>query len=137
MIVFTNGCFDVLHTGHLFLLQYCRQLSDRHSLSDPGRVFVGINTDESTKRLKGPTRPVNKQADRRFHLLSLKYVDDVFFFEEDTPYQLIKRIKPHIIVKGGDYDPVSVVGSDLARVEIFNYIKGKSTTEFIEKVKKL
>ena len=137
MTVFTNGCFDIIHKGHLRLLQYCRQLSRRHCNSDPGRVFVGINTDASIKRIKGSTRPVITQYDRRFHLLSLKYVDDVFFFDEDTPYELIKRVQPHIIVKGGDYDPASVVGSDLARVEIFKYIDGVSTTEFIEKIKKL
>ena len=96
MIVFTNGCFDILHKGHLFLLQYCRQLSERHSLSDPGRVYVGINTDESIKRLKGPDRPINTQSDRRFHLLSLKFVDDVFYFNEDTPYELIKLSLIHI-----------------------------------------
>lgn len=123
-IIFTNGCFDVLHRGHLELLRYCKSLGDR--------VIVGLNNDESVKRLKGESRPVNNQEDRQFFLKSLKYVDEVILFSEDTPYNLIKSIKPDIIVKGGDYDLENVVGSDISEVVIFRVIDGYSTTKFLE-----
>jgi D-beta-D-heptose 7-phosphate kinase/D-beta-D-heptose 1-phosphate adenosyltransferase len=122
--IFTNGCFDVLHRGHLELLRYCKSLGDR--------VVVGLNNDDSVKRLKGETRPVNTQEDRQFFLESLKYVDEVILFSEDTPYNLIKSIKPDIIVKGGDYDLENVVGSDMSEVVIFSVIDGYSTTKFLE-----
>jgi rfaE bifunctional protein nucleotidyltransferase chain/domain len=103
MIVFTNGCFDVLHKGHLDLLKYCKSL---------GKVVVGLNSDDSVKRLKGSSRPVNNVKDRKYFLDSLVFVDEVIVFKEDTPYNLIKKIKPDIIVKGGDYKPDNVVGND-------------------------
>ena len=124
-IVFTNGCFDILHRGHLELLRYCSSI---------GRVIVGLNSDASVKRLKGCKRPINKENDRQFHLESLKYVDEVFIFHEDTPYNLIKRIKPHYIVKGGDYSADSVVGADLAKVLIFSHLNEYSTTKTIEDI---
>ena len=124
-IVFTNGCFDILHRGHLELLRYCSSI---------GRVIVGLNSDASVKRLKGCRRPINKENDRQFHLESLKYVDEVFIFHEDTPYNLIKRIKPHYIVKGGDYSADSVVGADLAKVLIFSHLNEYSTTKTIEDI---
>ena len=126
MIIFTNGCFDVLHRGHFELLKYCKSL---------GTVTVGLNSDQSVKRLKGASRHFFNQDDRLFALLSCKYVDEVVIFEEDTPYNLIKQVKPDIIVKGGDYKPDQVVGCDLAEVKIFNYIDGYSTTSVLEKVK--
>ena len=125
--VWTNGCFDVLHRGHFELLKHC------HSL---GRVVVGINTDKSVKRLKGENRPFFSQTDRVFMLESCKYVDEVLLFDEDTPYNLIKRVKPDIIVKGGDYKPNEVVGNDLAEVVIFNYIDGYSTSNTLAGIKK-
>jgi D-beta-D-heptose 7-phosphate kinase/D-beta-D-heptose 1-phosphate adenosyltransferase len=122
-LVFTNGCFDVLHRGHVELLKYCKSL---------GTVIVGLNSDISVKLLKGETRPFFCQKDRKFMLESCKYVDGVVIFDEETPYNLIKRLKPDIIVKGGDYKPENVVGSDLAKVKIFNYIDGYSTTNILE-----
>lgn len=127
--VFTNGCFDILHRGHIELFRYCKSIADR--------VVVGINTDESIKRLKGPSRPVNKLCDRIFLLNSLIYVDQVISFSEDTPYNLIKEIKPDIIVKGGDYSIHEVVGNDLCQVKIFEYIDGYSTTSTIKAMQNL
>ena len=94
--IFTNGCFDVLHRGHLELLKKCKEM---------GYVVVGLNSDNSVKTLKGQSRPFLNQQDREFALRSLKYVDDVFIFDDLTPYNLIKFIQPDIIVKGGDYTP--------------------------------
>ena len=116
-VVFTNGCFDILHRGHLELLEYCKSL---------GTVIVGLNSDESVKRLKGETRPINSQEDRRFMLECCKFVDAVVIFDEDTPYNLIKKFSPDIIVKGGDYKVSEVVGNDLAAVHIFNTVNGFS-----------
>jgi rfaE bifunctional protein nucleotidyltransferase chain/domain len=122
--VFTNGCFDILHRGHVELLQYCKSL---------GYVIVGLNSDESIRRLKGRNRPVNNQNDRRDVLLALRCVDAVVIFDEDTPYQLIQRLAPDIIVKGGDYQPEDVVGRDIAPVRIFNIVPGYSTTSLIQR----
>lgn len=122
-IVFTNGCFDILHRGHIELLKYCKSL---------GKVTVGINSDKSVSNLKGPRRPFFSQEDRKFMLESCKYVDDVIIFDEETPYNLIKTLKPDIIVKGGDYKIKEVVGSNMAKVKIFNYINGYSTTNILE-----
>lgn len=125
--IFTNGCFDVLHRGHFELLKYCNSL---------GKVIVAVNTDQSIKRLKGEDRPFFKQQDRVFMLEGCKYVDEVILFDEDTPYDLIKKIKPDIIVKGGDYEAQEVVGSDLAEVIIFKYVEGYSTTNTLSGIKK-
>ena len=122
--IFTNGCFDILHRGHIELLKYCKSL---------GQVIVGINSDESVSNLKGPERPFFSQQDRKFMLESCRYVDEVRIFNEDTPYNLIKHLKPDIIVKGGDYKPEEVVGNDIAKIQIFNYINGYSTTQILEK----
>ena len=122
-VVFTNGCFDILHRGHVELLKYCKSL---------GSVIVGLNSDKSVKKLKGDSRPFFCQEDRKFMLESCKYVDGVVIFDEETPYNLIKRLKPGIIVKGGDYKPEEVIGSDIARIKIFNYIDGYSTTKILE-----
>jgi D-beta-D-heptose 7-phosphate kinase/D-beta-D-heptose 1-phosphate adenosyltransferase len=124
-IVFTNGCFDVIHRGHLELLKYCKSL---------GNVTVGLNSDDSVRRLKGKERPVTLQEDRKFLLESLIYVDKVIIFEEDTPYSLIKQEKPDIIVKGGDYEISDVVGSDIAEVRIYEFINGYSTTKIIKNI---
>mgnify|MGYP003119176179 CR=1 FL=1 len=124
--IFTNGCFDILHRGHLELLKYCSSL---------GNVIVGLNSDSSVRSLKGYTRPINKQDDRKFILESCRYVDKVVIFDESTPYNLIKTLKPDIIVKGGDYKPEDVVGGDIADVIIFNFIDGYSTTSIINRSK--
>lgn len=125
-VIFTNGCFDVLHRGHIELLSYCHRLGDM--------VIVGLNSDDSVKRLKGKKRPINSQKDRKFMLESLRYVHKVVVFNEDTPYNLIKEIKPDIIVKGGDYKPEDVVGGDVCEVKIFNYVPGYSTTKTIQDI---
>ena len=96
-LVFTNGCFDVLHRGHIELLKHCRVLG-----GDTGWVIVGINSDESIRRLKGDHRPIMSQDDRKALLEELSCIDEVVIFDEDTPYELIQRSKPDIIVKGGD-----------------------------------
>ena len=122
-VIFTNGCFDILHRGHVELLNYCKQIG--------GKVVVAINSDASIKRLKGESRPFYSQEDRKFMLESCKYVDEVIVFGEDTPYRLINEIKPDIIVKGGDYKKQEVVGSDVAEVQLFQYIDGYSTSKII------
>jgi D-beta-D-heptose 7-phosphate kinase/D-beta-D-heptose 1-phosphate adenosyltransferase len=121
--VFTNGCFDILHRGHIELLEQSKRMGDY--------LIVGINSDESVKRLKGASRPINNQEDRKKALESLKFVDEVIIFDEDTPYELIKTIKPDIITKGGDYTVESVIGNDLAIVNIISLIEGHSTTKII------
>ena len=124
-VVFTNGCFDVLHRGHVELLKYSKSL---------GTVVVGLNSDQSVKNLKGENRPFFSEEDRKFMLESCKYVDEVIIFNEETPYNLIKKINPDIIVKGGDYKSDDVVGNDIAKVKIFNYIDGYSTTKILETI---
>jgi D-beta-D-heptose 7-phosphate kinase/D-beta-D-heptose 1-phosphate adenosyltransferase len=121
--IFTNGCFDILHRGHLELLRYCSTL---------GCVTVGLNSDSSTQALKGPKRPYSNEKDRKFMLESLKYVDKVIIFEEETPLRLIQELKPDIIVKGGDYEPHAVVGCDISEVIIFKYVDEYSTTKAIQ-----
>lgn len=125
-VIFTNGCFDVLHRGHVELLKYCHRLGDM--------IIVGLNSDDSVKRLKGEKRPINNQEDRKFMLESLRYVHKVIVFNEDTPYNLIKEINPDIIVKGGDYKPEDVVGKDICEVKIFNHVPGYSTTKAIQNI---
>ena len=122
-IVFTNGCFDVLHYGHFKLLEFCRSLGDK--------VIVGLNSDSSVKRLKGEERPFNNENIRKFNLFSIKFVDEVIIFNEDTPLLLIKETKPDVIVKGGDYKREDVVGHNLAEVKIFGYLNGYSTTSTV------
>jgi D-beta-D-heptose 7-phosphate kinase/D-beta-D-heptose 1-phosphate adenosyltransferase len=131
MTVFTNGCFDILHRGHLELLKYC---SDVTCPAMGGSLIVGLNSDESVRRLKGEGRPINNEKDRKFFLESLKFVDKVVVFEEDTPLKLIEEIKPNIIVKGGDYKAEDVVGGDICKVRIFNYVEGYSTTDTINEI---
>jgi D-beta-D-heptose 7-phosphate kinase/D-beta-D-heptose 1-phosphate adenosyltransferase len=123
--IFTNGCFDILHPGHIKLLKYCKSL---------GHVIVGLNSDESVKALKGDSRPYFPAEDRKLILESCMYVDKVIVFEEETPYNLIKNVKPDIIVKGGDYRKQDVVGNDLAKIEIVDFAKGYSTTSVLEKM---
>jgi len=119
-VVFTNGCFDILHRGHISLLQESRNLGQK--------LVVGLNSDASVRKLKGPNRPINRQDDRKAVLEALDCVDEVIIFDEPTPYQLIKKINPDIITKGGDYKPSEVIGNDLAQVVIIPYVDGYSTT---------
>ena len=123
-VVFTNGVFDILHKGHFELLKQARSLGTK--------LVVGINSDASVKRLKGESRPINDERTRIEQLLALPWVDDVFVFNDDTPYNLIKRLKPALIVKGGDYTVETVVGNDLAPVHIVPTVEGYSTTRIIE-----
>ena len=123
-IVFTNGCFDILHTGHFELLAEAKSLG--------GKLIVGINSDESVRRFKGPKRPINNVDKRRKQLELLPWVDEVIVFDEDTPYRLIKEVVPHVIVKGGDYTVEQVVGHDLADVHLVLTVEGYSTTNIIE-----
>lgn len=101
-VVFTNGCFDILHAGHVKLLEEARLLGDM--------LIVGLNSDASVRRLKGPGRPRNPQADRAAVLAAVRWVDEVIIFDEDTPYELILRLRPDVLVKGGDYGPGAIVG---------------------------
>ena len=123
-VVFTNGCFDVLHKGHLTLLKEARSLGDK--------LVVGLNSDESVKRIKGSDRPFNDLDTRKEQLLLIPYVDDVIIFEEDTPYNLIKELSPDLIVKGGDYNVEEIVGHDLAPVHIVPTVEGYSTSKILE-----
>ena len=125
-VVFTNGCFDIVHRGHLELLKYCSTL---------GKVVVGLNSDQSVKKLKGSNRPFFSQEDRKFMLQSLKYVDQVIIFNQETPLQLIENLRPDFIVKGGDYSPEQVAGNEISQVIIFDYINGYSTTKVLNNEK--
>lgn len=131
-VVFTNGCFDVLHRGHLTYLREAAELGDI--------LIVGLNSDASVKRLKGENRPLNNEQDRALALASLLFVDAVVIFDEDTPENLIKRIKPHVLVKGGDYNENTIAGASFVKaaggeVKVIPFIEGYSTTNFIEQVK--
>ncbi|SNR60774.1 bifunctional D-glycero-beta-D-manno-heptose-7-phosphate kinase/D-glycero-beta-D-manno-heptose 1-phosphate adenylyltransferase HldE [Desulfurobacterium atlanticum] len=127
-IVFTNGCFDILHRGHIEYLKKAKELGDV--------LIVGLNSDDSVKRIKGKDRPINRQEDRAELLASLEFVDYVVIFDEDTPYNLIKEIKPHVLVKGGDYKLEEIVGREFAKKTItLPFIEGYSTTFLIEKMR--
>ena len=126
-IVWTNGVFDILHTGHLELLRYANTLGKK--------LIVGINSDASVKRLKGESRPINSAEVRKKSLETLPWVDEVIIFDQDTPLTVIESIQPNIIVKGGDYTVETVVGHSIADVVIFPTIKGHSTTEIIDKMR--
>lgn len=131
-IVFTNGCFDILHHGHVTLLLQAAELGNR--------LVLGINTDSSVKKLKGDSRPINDEASRALLLAAQLYVDAVVLFDEDTPLELIEALKPDVLVKGGDYTPETVVGSDFVQhyggeTVIIPLVAGFSTTGLIEKMK--
>lgn len=130
-VVFTNGCFDILHVGHMTYLEEAKEFGDY--------LFVGVNSDESVKRLKGPTRPINSEDDRAELLAGLKAVDYTVIFTEDTPVELIGELKPSIHVKGGDYrkedlPETKVVESYGGRVEIVSLVEGKSTSNVVKKI---
>ncbi len=130
-IVTTNGCFDILHVGHVRYLKEARQLGDL--------LIVGVNTDASVQRLKGPTRPLNSQEDRAEILASLECVDYVTLFSDDTPVEFITVVKPDFHAKGGDYDPkdlaeTPVVESFGGQMKIIDLVAGRSTTGLIAKI---
>lgn len=132
-IVFTNGCFDILHYGHIHYLAEARTLGDR--------LVVGLNSATSVKRLKGKHRPINDEATRMHLLAALECIDAVVVFEEDTPLELIKIVLPNILVKGGDWKPEQIVGSDIVLanggdVKSLAFVDGYSTTSIEEKIKR-
>jgi rfaE bifunctional protein nucleotidyltransferase chain/domain len=131
-IVFTNGCFDILHYGHIHYLAEARDLGDK--------LIIGLNSKASVQRLKGNHRPINDEKTRQFLLASLQYVDAVVVFEEDTPLELIQVIIPDILVKGGDYELHQIVGADVVlenggEVKSLPFIDGYSTTKIEAKIK--
>lgn len=132
-IVFTNGCFDILHKGHITYLREAKKLGDI--------LVIGVNSDASVKRLKGEDRPINPLSDRMEILAALEFVDYVVHFEEDTPLDLIKKIMPDVLVKGGDYKIEDIVGAkevmaNNGEVKVLNFVAGKSTTSIVEKIRK-
>jgi rfaE bifunctional protein nucleotidyltransferase chain/domain len=128
-IVFTNGVYDLMHAGHVTLLAKAKRLGDI--------LVLGLNTDASIRRLKGPQRPVASQQDRALVVAALEPIDYVTFFAEDTPYELIQRLKPDILVKGRDYAAGRIVGRNLVkRVVRIPLVKGRSTTNLIKKIVK-
>lgn len=131
-VVFTNGCFDLLHYGHLHYLAEARKLGDK--------LVIGLNSEDSVRRLKGPHRPINDEKTRQFQLASLQFVDAVVVFEQDTPYELIALLKPDILVKGGDWKEDQIVGSDIVlsyggNVKSLPFVEGYSTTNIEQKIK--
>jgi len=126
-VVFTNGCFDILHVGHVKYLQEAKSFGDI--------LIVGLNSDASVRELKGPTRPVNVEDDRAYILAALDAVDYVVKFSDDTPHDLIKMIAPDVLVKGGDYEGKTVVGTEFSKVlKLVDFVDGKSTTKTIAKI---
>ncbi|MBO6079669.1 MAG: D-glycero-beta-D-manno-heptose 1-phosphate adenylyltransferase [Bacteroidales bacterium] len=131
-IVFTNGCFDVLHFGHVQYLLEAKKLGDL--------LVVGLNSDASVRRLKGESRPINGEKERAFVLAALAFVDYVVVFEEDTPKELIEVVKPNVLVKGGDYKIENIVGADFVMqnggtVTTIPFVEGFSSTHIIEQLK--
>ena len=130
-IVFTNGCFDLLHPGHISLIRQCVALGDR--------LVVGLNSDASVRRLKGPGRPVQNEQSRALLLAALQGVDAVILFDEDTPLELIRQVRPDVLVKGSDYTVETVVGADLVReyggrVHLAHLVDGCSTTNLVRRM---
>jgi len=131
-VVFTNGCFDILHKGHVYLLKRAKKLGDV--------LIVGLNSDSSVKKIKGEKRPVFSTKDRAFVLSSIDVVDYIVIFNEETPLKIIKAIEPDVLVKGADWDKKSIVGREIVesrggRVVRIPVLKGFSTTSIIEKIK--
>lgn len=133
-IIFTNGCFDLLHIGHLTYLNKAKEYGDI--------LIVGLNSDKSVKRLKGKNRPINSENDRAYILASMESIDYVIIFDEDTPYNIIDKIKPNILIKGNDYKIEEIAGNDIVRnnggeVILIPIIKNISTTNIINKIKEI
>lgn len=130
-IVFTNGCFDLLHIGHLYLLDEAKQSGDQ--------LIVGLNDDQSVKQIKGPGRPIKNQEQRAMVLAALEFVDLVVYFREETPLRLIQAIKPDVLVKGGDWQEDQIVGGSFVKsygglIHRVEYIENHSTTEMVKKI---
>jgi len=132
-IVFTNGCFDIIHFGHLDYLEKSKNLGDK--------LVVGLNTDKSVRQLKGPDRPINGEYARARTLAAFEFVDAVITFDEETPIELIKKVKPDILTKGNDYSIENIVGADFVlgiggEIKTIDLLEGYSTSALIEKIKK-
>jgi len=132
-VVFTNGCFDLLHLGHVDYLENARNLGER--------LVIGLNSDSSVSRFKGPERPLQDQNSRARVLAALQFVDLVVFFNEDTPLELISKLLPNVLVKGSDYLAENIVGADVVKknggvVKTIDFVPGYSTTRIVEKIKK-
>lgn len=132
-IVFTNGCFDIIHLGHIDYLSKAKDLGDI--------LLIGLNTDDSVKRLKGNNRPIKNQRERAVLLASLRFVDGIILFNEDTPYDLIKKIEPDILIKGSDYKKEEIVGADIIKntggeIITIDFLEGYSTTSILNKIRK-
>jgi D-glycero-beta-D-manno-heptose 1-phosphate adenylyltransferase len=130
-IVFTNGCFDILHLGHIDYLSAASELGDL--------LIIGLNTDQSVSKIKGNNRPIQDEISRAFVLASLGFVDAVVFFGEETPYNLIKAVQPDILVKGADYKPEDIVGYDIVKnnggeIVTIEFLEGYSTTAIEKKI---
>ena len=133
-IVFTNGCFDILHKGHVSYLRRARKFGDV--------LIVGLNSDASVRRIKGPGRPVNNQRDRAAILSELRCVDRVILFREDTPEGLIRKLRPDVLVKGADWKGSAIAGAEFVRsyggkVRLIPFVKGFSTTGLLKKIERL
>lgn len=132
-VVFSNGCFDILHAGHVDYLEKARQKGDY--------LVIGLNTDASVRRIKGESRPINNEKSRSLMLAALEFVDMVVLFGDDTPYELIKSLNPDVLVKGKDYDISNIIGADIVmqnggKVETIELTEGLSTTSIIDKIKR-
>jgi len=131
-VVFTNGCFDIIHVGHIRLLKEASKLGDV--------LIIGLNSDDSVRKIKGPARPINSLSDRAEVLSSIRYVDYITAFEEETPRRLISLLLPDVLVKGGDYRKDEIVGADVVEAEggkvvTIPLVEGKSTTKLIERIR--
>ena len=131
-IVFTNGCFDIMHLGHVDYLEKARNLGDR--------LVLGLNTDDSVSRFKGPTRPIQDEHSRARILAAFQFIDLVVFFNDDTPLNLISQLLPDVLVKGSDYLAENIVGADVVKqnggvVKTIDFVPGYSTTRIVEKIK--
>ena len=127
IVVFTNGCFDILHCGHLRVFQYARSIGNH--------VVVGVNSDDSVRQIKGSDRPIIGQSERKEMVESIRYVDEVIIFDELTPLRLIEEIKPDIIIKGEDWKNKPVVGSHIAEVKFVPIFNHYSTSKIIDKIR--
>nr|WP_321453700.1 D-glycero-beta-D-manno-heptose 1-phosphate adenylyltransferase [uncultured Carboxylicivirga sp.] len=131
-VVFTNGCFDIVHRGHIDYLSKAKDLGTK--------LVLGLNTDASVRRLKGDSRPIVDEHSRAILLAALQFIDLVVYFDEDTPYELIKTVQPDVLVKGSDYKAEDIVGYDIVtakggKVETIDFVEGFSTTTIVEKIK--
>lgn len=132
-VVFTNGCFDLIHLGHVDYLEKARNLGDK--------LVLGLNSDNSVSRFKGPERPLQDQNSRARVLAAMQFVDLVVFFDEDTPFNLISELVPNVLVKGSDYLAENIVGADVVKnsggvVKTIDFVPGYSTTRIVEKIKR-